>query len=165
MNAPHRLPVLGIGLAIVMGLGPGSPDIRGQTVPPPNPNQISRRKIGEDGGGGSASVNVTPGTPAAAARTVVIQYTAVSPMRQWTNVEGKTMIARLLAFAAPAEGEAGPVEVIREGKVRFLLDRGTDPIDYPLIQLSQPDQIDIKAIAQAARRGSPAESEKGAKPK
>lgn len=136
----------------------------GQVTVPPNPNEVSRRKIGENGAGGGATVNITPG-PSAAARTVVIQYTAVSPIRQWTNTAGKTMIARLLAFAAPKEGDNGPVEVIRDGKVRFLLDRGTDPIDYPLDQLSQPDQIDIKAIAQAARRGSPAKSETPAEEK
>lgn len=132
--------------------------VAGQVTVPPNPNEVTRRKIGENGAGGGASVNISPG-PSAAARTIVIQYTAVSPMRQWTTAGGKTMIARLLAFAAPKEGDSGPVEVIREGKVRFLLDRGTEPIDYPLDQLSQPDQIDIKAIAQAARRGSPAKSE------
>jgi len=127
---------------------------QGQITVPPNPNDATRRKIGEGGGGGSAAVSVSP--PAAASRTIVIQYTAVSPMRQWTNADGKTMVARLLAFSAPKEGAVGPVEVIREGTVRFLLDRGKEPIDYPLVQLSQADQIDIKAIAQAAKRGSPA---------
>ena len=125
-----------------------------QLTVPPNPNDVSRRKIGESGGGASAAVGVSPA--AGASRTIVIQYTAVSPQRQWTNTDGKTMVARLLAFSAPAEGGTGPVEVIREGTVRFLLDRGQEPIDYPLARLSQADQIDIKAIAQAAKRGSPA---------
>ncbi len=125
---------------------------------PPAPGQFTGRKLGENGGAtaGGSSVGVSSGG-AAASRTVVIQYVAVSPVRAWTNAEGKAMQARLLAFSAPAEGEKGPVEVIREGKVRFLLVGGKAPIDYPIAQLSQADQIDIKAIAQAASRGRPGE--------
>lgn len=121
---------------------------------PPNPNDVTRRKIGEGGSTGGSAVNVTPGA-AAAAQTIVIQYVAVTPVRAWTNSDGKTMTARLLAFSAPKEGETGPVEVIRDGKVRFLMESGKQPVDYPLGQLSQNDQIDIKAIAQAAKRGAP----------
>ena len=132
--------------------------VSAQLSVPPNPNENVRRKFGESGGGGTVSIGAAPGK-AAESRTVVIQYTAVSPMRQWTNNDGKRMIARLLAFSAPKEGDSGPIEVIREGNVRFLLDRGKEPIDYPLAQLSQSDQIDIKAIAQAAKRGTPAKSD------
>jgi hypothetical protein len=120
---------------------------------PPNPNDVTRRKIGEGGSTGGSAVNIAPG--AAAAQTIVIQYVAVTPVRAWTNTDGKTMTARLLAFSAPKEGESGPVEVIREGKVRFLMESGKQPVDYPIGQLSQSDQIDIKAIAQMAKRGAP----------
>jgi hypothetical protein len=129
----------------------------GQLTLPPNPGDVVRRKLGEGGGvtgAGASSVNISPLTPAP--RTIVIHYVAVSAMRAWTNAEGKTMTARLLAFSAPKEGQAGPVEVIRDGKVRFLLEQGKTPVDYPLASLSQPDQIDIKAIAQAAKREAPA---------
>ncbi|MCB1232232.1 MAG: hypothetical protein KDN19_18420 [Verrucomicrobiae bacterium] len=124
-----------------------------QLTLPPNPNQVSKRKLGESGGAstGTATVGVKPAGP----KTIVINYVAVSPLRQWTNTEGKQMLARLLAFSAPKEGEDGPVEVIREGKVRFLLTGGKEPIDYPLTNLSQTDQIEIKSIAQAAAGGPP----------
>ncbi len=128
-----------------------------QTTVPSTPGEFLKRKLGESGSGstGTASTGVKPAAP----KTIVIHYVSVSPLRQWSNTEGKTMMARLLAFSAPKEGEQGPVEVIREGKVRFLLNGGKEPIDYPLSNLSRIDQTEIKRIAEAARGREPEEAQ------
>ncbi len=137
-------------LAICLWLFASGIEARAQLSVPPNPSQVTQRKLGESGGG--ADVGVRPREPAP---PVVIHYVAVSPVRGWRNASGKEIQARLLAFSAPAEGEIGAVEVIREGKVRFLLVSGKEPIDYPLAELSESDQDDIKAIAKAAAGGPP----------
>ena len=119
---------------------------------PSTPTQFQKRNLGENrGSGGSSSVGVVPREPAAS-QPIVVQLIAVSQMRAWTNAEGTSMTARLLAFSGPKAGETGPIEVIRDGKVRFLLAGKKESVDYPLDQLSQKDQVDIKAIAQAAKR-------------
>ena len=88
-------------------------------------------------------------------RTVVVQYIAVTPVEAWANLEGKTMEARLLAFSAPAAGETGPVEIIREGKVRFLVSGRKEPVDFPLDQLGEAERTKIHAIAKTAAKGPP----------
>lgn len=143
--------VLMIGAACLVGAS----SLKAQLSVPSTPTQFQKRNLGENrGSGGSSSVGVVPRNPAAS-QPIVVQLIAVSRMRGWTNAEGKNMTARLLAFSGPKAGETGPIEVIRDGKVRFLLAGGKEPVDYPLAQLSQKDQVDIKAIAQAAKR-SPA---------
>ena len=123
-----------------------------QTVVPPNPGPSVKRKLGENGGSGSSAgaAAVTPRS-----RTVVVQYVAVTPVEGWANAAGRTMQARLLAFSVPAEGETGPVEIIREGKVRFLVSGGKEPIDYPLEQLGEAERKKIEGIAKAAAAGPP----------
>lgn len=135
----------------VLWLGLVAPAFAQLTVPP-NPGQAGKRKLGENGGAGSAT-GVTGVTPTA--RPVVVQYIAVTPVEAWANLAGKTMLARLLAFSAPAEGETGPVEIIREGKVRFLVEGRKEPVDYPLDQLGETERTKIQAIAKAAAQGPP----------
>ncbi len=65
------------------------------------------------------------------------------------------MEARLLAFSAPAAGESGPVEVIREGKVRFLVTGRKEPVEYPLVQLGEAERKKIEALAAVAAKGPP----------
>lgn len=132
-----------------------------QVVLPSNPTQFSKRQVGENGGT-TGSTGISAKTGGARSRTIVVQYVAVSPVRDWSNAAGKSIKARLLAFAAPKKGETGPLEIIRNGKVRFLLVGGQKPVDYPLAQLSQSDQSDIRAMARAAGRASKSEA-KGTK--
>jgi hypothetical protein len=126
--------------------------LRAQLTVPPNPGKVTKRSLGENGGSG-ASTGASAVTPQS--RTVVVQYIAMTPVEAWANLDGKTMEARLLAFSAPAEGETGPVEVIREGKVRFLVSGRKDPVDYPLEQLGEAERTKIQAIAKAAAKGPP----------
>lgn len=121
---------------------------------PPNPGQFSKRNLSENGGGGS-SVGIS-GSPATSPKTVVVQYVAVTPLESWVNVEGKTIEARLLAFSAPEAGKTGPVEILREGKVRFLVSGRKEPIDYPLEQLGEAEKTKIRVLAEMAAKGPPA---------
>ncbi len=87
---------------------------------------------------------------------MVVQYVAVTPVESWVNVEGKTIEARLLAFSAPEAGKSGPVEIIRDGKVRLLVSGRKDPVDYPLEQLGEAEKTKIKSLAELASKGPPA---------
>jgi len=51
--------------------------------------------------------------------------------------------------------EEGPVEVIREGKVRMLIPGKPKPIDYPLSNLAQDHRDEVERIAKAAANGAP----------
>ena len=85
----------------------------------------------------------------------IITYTAVCESRQWTDVKGRKMIGRLLAFSAPKEGEKGPILVIVDEKVRFLVSGVKKPIDFPLAQLSEEDRKFAENIAKQAKQGPP----------
>lgn len=122
-------------------------------VVPANPNQFTKRNLGENGGAGS-STGASAVTPQS--RTVVVQHIAVTPVQAWVSAAGKTMEARLLAFSAPEPGGVGPVEIIRDGKVRFLVSGRKEPIDYPLSGLDEKEQAKIKALAEVAAKGPPA---------
>ena len=128
--------------------------VTAQVVVPANPNKFTKRSLSENGG---SSAGVSGGT-VAATKPVVVQYVAVTPVQPWVNLEGKTMEARLLAFSAPESGQTGPVEIIREGRVRFLVTGKKQPIDYPLDQLGETEQAKIEALAAVAAKGPPAPS-------
>ena len=123
-------------------------------VVPKNPNQFTKRKLGDNGGAGS-STGASAVTPQS--RTVVVQHIAVTPVQAWVSANGKTMEARLLAFSAPEPGDAGPVEIIRDGKVRFLVTGRKEPVDFPLTGLDEKEQVKIKALAEVAAKGPPAQ--------
>ena len=121
-------------------------------VVPANPNQFTKRNLGENGGAGS-STGASALTPQS--RTVVVQHIAVTPVQAWVSAAGKTMEARLLAFSAPEPGGVGPVEIIRDGKVRFLVTGRKEPVDFPLSGLDEKEQAKIKALAEVAAKGAP----------
>ena len=123
-------------------------------VVPQNPNQFTKRKLGDNGGAGS-STGASAVTPQS--RTVVVQHIAVTPVQAWVSANGKTMEARLLAFSAPEPGDDGPVEIIRDGKVRFLVTGRKEPVDFPLTGLDEKEQVKIKALAEVAAKGPPAQ--------
>ncbi len=121
-----------------------------QVAVPPNPGKAGKRNLGESGGAGSST-----GAVVAPPRPVVVQHVAVTPVQAWVNAEGKTMEARLLAWSVPAEGETGPVEIIREGKVRFLVSGRKEPLEYPLAKLGGAERAKIEGLAKAAAKGPP----------
>ncbi len=116
------------------------------TVPAADPARTIERS------GGGVGV-VSPNRKKQQDTTVTI--TAVSPLRQWTSVDGKIMQGRLLAFSAPKPGETGPVVVIKEGKVRLLRAGTRRHSDIYLALLSKDDQKFILKIAAEASKGPP----------
>lgn len=158
--------VLLLVLLIALGGGVGLDSLSAQTVPanplvPKGSVKSSKRNIGGGSGGLEAGISAQTREK----ETVVVQYNAVSPLREWTNLEGKKIQARLLAYSIPAPGKTGAVEVLRDGKVLFLIPGQTRPIQYPKDQLEDDDQIEIERIAEAAsysvtpKEGSEAKAE------
>ncbi len=139
---------------------PEQANAQSPVVTPANPTNFKKREIS---GGSSTGVGIVS-QKAQTKKVITINFTSVTPLRVWTNLEGKGMQARLLAFSAPEEGTKGPVEVIRDGKVRFLLEKATKPSDYVLNQLSETDQTYIKNLAEAAAKVEPAKVSTTAEP-
>ncbi len=140
--------------ACMPGLCPVASAQRGVSIPVPVPGSNNRAFETRNTGSTADTENKTRLEPKP--KPVTVQYIAVTPVRIWTNNQGKAMQARLLAFLAPKQGESGPTEVIRTGKIRFLLINAKKPILYPLANLSDADQDYVRGIAKAARRGVPA---------
>ena len=128
-----------------------SASFAGAQVVPSTPSEFMKRGLGDSGSSGTASVGVTDKTP----KVITITYTAVSPLKGWTNTDGKTIQAQLLAFTAPEPGQPGPVEGIREGKVRLLVPGAEGAVEYPMAKLQEEDKIEIERIAKAAAKGLP----------
>jgi hypothetical protein len=151
----HPSPRLCLLLALAAGLSvlcPVASAQRGVSIPVPVPG--SRNRAFETRNTGNSTESEI-GPEHKKTKVVTVQYIAVTPVRSWMNNKGDTMKARVLAFSAPKEGESGPVEVIRAGKIRFLLFNAKKPILYPVANLSEADQEYVRGIAKAARRGSP----------
>ncbi len=142
---------LAVVFCLIFALAEESP-AQSPVVTPAHPTKFKKRDIS---GGSNTGVGIVTQKPQTR-RVITINFTSVTPLRVWTNLEGKGMQARLLAFSAPAEGKQGPVEVIRDGKVRFLLDKASKPTDFALDQLSATDQTYIKNLAAAAAKVEPA---------
>lgn len=142
--------------ALVLVTGAEAQSIPANPLAPKVDGQNSGRRnlggVGDIGGAVGAKPDPAP-------KTVVINYVTVTPLKEWTNLEGRKIQARVLAFSAPAEGQTGPVEVIREGKVRFLIPGKPQPVDYPLDQLVEEQRTELENIAKAAAGGPPAASE------
>ena len=119
-----------------------------QRIVPPN-SKFDKR--GTNSGSNTGASVVKPKNPA----PVTVTYTAVSPERAFTNLEGKGILAQLLAFSAPAKPGDGPVEVIRDGKILLLVSKTKKPVEYPLENLSDPDQDYVNKIAHAAENQAP----------
>lgn len=139
-------------------------DLYGQTIPmnpliPKDSIKSSSRNLGGSTGGIEAGLSGKTREK----KTIVVQYHAVSPLREWTNVEGKKISARLLAYKVPRPGTTGAAEVLREGKILFLIPGQPKPVQYPKDQLADDDQIEIERIVEAASftKMPPLESEEG----
>jgi hypothetical protein len=145
---PRIRACLSLGVVGLFGAGAAL----AQVAAPSNPNRFTKRNLGESGGS-TASAGASAVAPAS--RTVIVRHIAVTPVEVWKNASGEAMEARLLAFSAPAAGGTGPVEVIREGMVRFLVTGRKEPVDYPLARLGEEERKKIEALAAVAGKGAP----------
>jgi hypothetical protein len=92
-------------------------------------------------------------------------YIVLSGARQWTNTEGKPLLAKLIAFedmttettksaAAAAGASAVPITgkptVVRDGKVRLYADK--KPYEVPLDKLSAADQAFVETVKRGVEK-------------
>ncbi len=114
-----------------------------------------------DGTGGGSSVEFGP-PKRTEPEKVRIELTVVGKEREWTNTEGRKILASLVAFPKePAGSKNAPLEVMRDGKVRLL--RGEDYMnvaEYPLEKLSEADREFVSNLALNIRLAADAEREK-----
>lgn len=78
-----------------------------------------------------------------------ITFTAVTDSRDWKDPQGKVIRGRLLAFEA-AEGEVA--DLVRNGKVRLLVDGAKRFSLLPLEKLSPEDRAYITGLAAARKQ-------------
>ena len=81
-----------------------------------------------------------------------VTFTAVTDSREWKDSNGMVVRGRLLAFEA-AEGEVA--ELVRNGKVRLLVDGAKRFSLLPLGKLSTEDRNYIASIAAARKQAGP----------
>ncbi len=78
-----------------------------------------------------------------------ITYVAVTETREWKDTNEKVVHARMLAFEAP-EGEIAPI--VRDGKIRLLVDGAKLFSLMPLERLCKEDRTYIETLAAARKR-------------
>lgn len=123
----------------------GSPGSR------PSPSG-SGSEMNSSGGGSSVSIRRMPTTPAKPRTTT---YIAVTPLREWKNSEGTTIRASLLAFDVRKPDQPKvPLTLIRNGKVRLLVDGKKQFSEFPLAKLSVEDQVYIKKLVAATKQAA-----------
>ena len=126
-----------------------------QIVVPATPKKFVTRPI--IGGTSTGAVTVEP--PTTPPLTRYITYFVLADARAWTNLEGKEILGKLIAFEdleskVPAGTAQLPTPtplphptVVRDGKVRLLVNNKTSVV--ALNSLSQPDREFIEKVRAA----------------
>ncbi len=125
-------------------------------VPAGDPAEEARRRMMERIGSGVSSSLATPTPPTAQVEVGYVAY--LTEEREWTDVKGRRMMGRLVAFSAPKPGETGPVEVIREGKILLRRQGTTASSEVPLDRLSGADQEYVERVSESIEEALAAES-------
>ncbi|HUF63754.1 MAG TPA: hypothetical protein VMN36_16880 [Verrucomicrobiales bacterium] len=139
-------------VSILAATGVGS--AAAQTASPVTPSHPTRFETRGVGSGVGAGVSVSEVKRTEVKKTVFI---AVSPDRQWTSTDGRTITGSLVAFE---EGEVDnaprPLTLIKDGKIRVLKSGTTKPPVFPITLLTEEDlsyvqALDVSNKASAAR--------------
>lgn len=103
--------------------------------------------------------------PQAPVKTIVktITYITLSEARQWTSSDGKTLLAKIIAFEDIVTESADKSEaqqtatmptttptLIKDGKIRLLVNR--KPFELALDKLSQPDRDFVENLRSAIQK-------------
>jgi hypothetical protein len=85
-----------------------------------------------------------------------LSFTAVTKSRDWRDAKGKLVRGRLLAFESGkvTTGEQ-PLTLIKEGRIRLLVDGAKKVSKVPLSSLSSEDQAFVKKLAAQKKKASP----------
>ncbi len=125
-----------------------------QAVPKGPPRNSPARGISGGGSFGGGGINIGPTAPDAPAekQTVTVTYMALTDLRQWTSADGRSILARMVAFdAGDAEAGRAPV-VVKDGAIRLLKDKREYVL--PLEKLSAEHRDEALAIAERVRAGA-----------
>lgn len=110
------------------------------------PTSFETRNAGETTEGG-ATIRVVPAEPEP--RTVT--YVAVTDLRTWRDVEGRSLRGRLIAFDAADESAQGR-ELVRKGRIRLWVDGHKRVSELELSRLSEADRTFVRSLEQAAKQ-------------
>lgn len=123
-----------------------------QVTPPYNPTIGPEVRDGGTRTNNGVSIRREPAQPARK-----VTYVVVSPVREWHDVEDRSIRASLVAFDNPArpdaENEEKPPRIlVRAGKVRLWVEGSKTVSEFPLSRLSDEDQRYVRRMAEAAKR-------------
>lgn len=138
-----ELVVLGLVMA-VMGVASGFAVAEEEQDPrlPKTPTAFETRNLSKNSES-VATVRKVDG------KTKKVRVVAVTQSREWKDSGGKVIMARLLAFDPVKKEEA---LLIRNGKVRLLVDGAKSFNLLPLTKLGVEDQAYIKGLAAARKK-------------
>lgn len=143
--------------AVLSGMAAVSAQVDFPGNPLVGPKKYTKRSVG-GGADPGASLETPNELPSARYVTHIVLY----DVRFWTSAEGKPLAGKLIAFedlvAEAPKGGADPAmpappahpTVVRDGKVRLLVDR--KPVEIPLERLSVQDREFIDQIKAALAR-------------
>lgn len=113
-------------------------------VTPANPTEFKKRDLG--GTLGSAVAGVSSVKP----KTITRRYIAVSDKRVFGSSEGKEIMAQLIAFdQEDVEKAKLPLTLIRDGKIRLLVEGKQKASVVPLSRLREEDQAFVRSVEEA----------------
>lgn len=133
-----------------------------QIATPTTPKNFGKRGINGGTSTGNASVNATPAASEATAR--ITSHYSFGELRQWKSADGRSLLGKMIAFedavievkrqtaaeaqaaatAAPAPKPPEKFTLLREGKIRLLVNN--KPFELPLEKLSAEDQAFAKQV-------------------
>jgi len=129
-------------------------------VTPTTPTKFDIKPVS----GASASAGATVHQTTSGPSVRHITYLTLSPLRQWTSTDGKTLTGKLIAWeesntATPAPATAPPVTgtptVLRDSKVRLLIDNKAFTV--PLDRLGAEEQQFVQSLhTQLTKKPKPA---------
>ncbi len=97
---------------------------------------------------GDGSVTIDPGKRDVEPKKVT--YVAVTELRDWRNLEGTVIRARMMAFdRKPGASEDEPLTLVQKDKVRLWVEGRKKASEYPLSKLSKEDQAFIEGLVKA----------------
>lgn len=119
-------------------------------VTPTTPTKFDTKKVGA-----ATATNGATITPSSTAPTVRrITYLTLSPLRQWTGTDGKTLMGKLIAWEESVDSNPSkplsskPITekptLLKADRVRLLIDNKA--FEVPLTRLSAEDQKFIQDI-------------------
>lgn len=148
----------GFALTLVLAgtcLGQNGLEIPANPVAPATPGGFERRNTGSGSGVGVRAKEVPR-------ETRKIQYIAVTGPRVWNSADGRVVRAAMLAYepGPVPENVSKPLTLVKDGKIRLLLETRKMVTELPLEKLSKDDQSFVEKLVAAQKRAGEKEAEK-----